>query len=124
MVPFLTVFAVALLLLVGSVILLIWSQKKFGIAEPPLPIEELRQNIKADPIHIDLTPFTPGKELFGRKTFVRVFIVDDGKWQLTVELENEVVVAFEAVFKHKKSWWLGLTIDGWNKYPKILMPGE
>jgi hypothetical protein len=124
MVPFLLAFAAGVLLLAGSAALFIWLDRKYGLPEPPPLVEEISRDIRSGPIRLDLRGFTRGMERNGRAIFTRSYFTDDGAWRLAVETEDDVVIAFQAVHRNKKRWWLGRTIEGWHQRPRILMPGE
>jgi hypothetical protein len=124
MVPFLLTCAAGVLLLAGSVALLIWLDRKYGLPEPPPLVEELSRSIRSGAVHLDLGGFTRAIERNGRAIFTRSYLTDDGDWRLAVETEDGVVIAFQAVHHNKKHWWLGRTIEGWHQRPRILTPGE
>lgn len=122
MVGFLVISGICALIFVAPTLLLGWSIKRYGIAEPPEEVKCLDSRIKNGAVHVDLIPFTFDKEKYGRKTYRRLFVTEDGKWELTIELEGDEVIAYQAVFKHKTSWWRETVRENWKKYPKIMMP--
>jgi len=124
--PWLIIDILALLGAVLAIILavywLLWLDKKYGFPEAPDEVESLRKEIKSGPLAIDLMPYVFDRELNDRKTYKRSFDTNDGHWVLTVEIEEQSVVAFQAVLSHNKSWLMGRTVEDWNKYPKIIQP--
>lgn len=124
MAPFLLACAAGLLLLAGSVATFVWLDRKYGLPEPPPLVEEINRGIRSGPVQLDLGDFTRGLERNGRVIFTRSYLTDHGGWKLDVETEDGIVMAFQAVHRNNRRWWLGRTIEGWHQKPRILMPGE
>jgi len=116
-----------LLMLVGgvlavflSVVWLLRLYRRYGLAEPPEEIQGLDQALRNGEVHVDLAPFVFDRELNDRTTYTRELPNDDGRWDLTIELEGDTVVAFQARLIHKRSRWMNRTVQGWTKRPKII----
>lgn len=124
MAPFLLAFAAGLLLLAGSVAVFIGLDRKYGLPEPPPLVEEISRGLREGPVHLDLVDFARGMERNGRVVFTRSYLTGDGGWKLDVETEDGLVIAFQAIHRNRRRWWLGRTVEGWHRRPRILMPGE
>ena len=126
MIGFIIAAVIAIILIAAYIALEVWLTKRYGVPELPDDIKWLDSRIEHEPVHLDLSRFAFDKKMFGRKTYTRPYDTQDGRWLLTVEMEGDIAVAYRAVLKHNKSWWLGAMREKCSTTikPKIILAGE
>jgi len=123
--PWLVGLLVAGAAAIGSVALsIVWLVRlysHYGLAQPPEEILQMDRALRAGhTARVDLAPYTFDRERNGRATHRRTLHTREGRWDLTVELEGDELLAYQARLTHAASQLMNYTVQGWAKPPNII----
>jgi hypothetical protein len=120
MFTFLLLCLLALLLIAGFMLWYMGLIRKFGLPELPPDIETLDNQLAGSGVMMDTGGYRPDREKDGRKTVARIYQTKDGVWDVVLELEGELIIAYQAMLKHSGTRWLNSTREKWVKEPRII----
>ena len=93
---------------------------KHGLPELPDEIVVLDGSMEHGGMVFDINTYRFGEERHGRKTYLKSFESDSGHWDVTVEMEEEKAVAYQALLKHNKTRLLNSVRERWATEPRII----
>jgi hypothetical protein len=73
-----------------------------------------------EPVRLSLDGYAVREELNGHVVFQRSVTTRDGLWDLAVECKGEVPIAYQARFRHHRSFWMNFTREKFLERTRIL----
>jgi len=109
--------------LLAIAVFILWYSaliNKHGLPELPDEIAAVDSSMKDGGVAVDISTYRFGEERQERKTYLKSFESDSGHWDVTIEMDGEKAIAYQALLKHNKTRLLNSVREGWAVDPKII----
>jgi hypothetical protein len=91
---FLLLCLTALLLVAGFMVWYLRLIRRFGLPELPPDIEALDSQMTGSGVMMDTGGYRPDREKNGRRTVTGTYQTGDGVWNVVLEMEGDLVIAY------------------------------